>query len=166
MTQPSSEQQGTRCLLCINHVQRQGDVCPRCEPEYLAIGKALIEYADQLEPLLQASPNKHLCAAMRFVLDSFFFLEELATPIPYEEKMITHRLTLMEITPDKANPLRQERWYGHNIPSTFMASTIHPGGFPRDPFYFVPIANWKPVSHSEAKRENHEATREGSDDQY
>jgi hypothetical protein len=166
MTQQPSEQRGARCLLCINQVKLQGDVCPQCEPEYITIGKVLIDYADQLEPSLKASPYKHICAAMRFVLDSLFFLEELPTPLPYGDKMITHRLTLMEITPDKENPLRVERWYGHNIPSAFMASTINPGGFPRDPFYFVPIANWKPVSHPGAKLEHNEATGGGSDGQH
>src|SRR5439155_24002894 len=105
-----------RCLLCITPVEHQGDVCPQCEPRYIALGRVLIEYASKLEPILQASPYKHISAPVRFVADQHFFLKELDTPVPHKDKLITHRLTRMEL--DNHNELQQQHWYGHNIPST------------------------------------------------
>ncbi len=167
MTQQTSEQHGVRCLLCLNQVKRQGDVCFRCEPRYMALGRALIEYERQLKPILDASPRKHIGALMRFVPDVHFFLKELDKPMPYEDTLITHQLTVISIKPD-GSPQR-DYWYGHNIPSTFMAATINRDeskmGFPEEPEYFVPISNWKPVAYPDAKQRDNEATGGRSDDQ-
>jgi hypothetical protein len=168
MAQQKPEQHTTHCLLCTNQVQHQGDVCPQCEPRYIVLGKVLIEYASQIEPILKASPHKHIGAPMRFVPDVHFFLKELDTPVLYEGKMITHRLTTMSLTLDEANPLREDYWYGHNIPSTLMAATITASptamGFPEEPDYFVPIASWKAVSHGGGKPENKNAKRDKDDE--
>jgi hypothetical protein len=130
--------------------------------------KKLNEYASQIEPILKASLHKHIGAPMRFVPDVHFFLKELDTPVPYEGKMITHRLTTMSLTLDEANPLREDYWYGHNIPSTLMAATITASptamGFPEEPDYFVPIASWKAVSHGGATPENKNAKRDNDDE--
>jgi hypothetical protein len=167
MTQQISEQHGVRCLLCPNLVKRQGDVCTRCEPRYMALERALIAYERQLKPVLEASPRKHIGAPMRFVPDVHFFLKELDEPVPYENKMITHRLTVMSIKRDGS--LQQDYWYGHNIPSTFMAATINRDeskmGFPEEPEYFVPTSSWKSVAYLNAKPRNDKATGGRSDDQ-
>ncbi len=167
MTQQTSEQHGARCLLCINQVKWQGDVCPQCEPRYMALGRALIEYERQLKPILDASPHKHITAPMRFVPDVHFFLKELDEPIDYKGQVITHRLTIISLKSD-GSPQR-DYWYGHNIPSTFMAATINLDftkmGFPEEPKYFVPITSWKPVAYLDAKPRNDETAGGGSDDQ-
>lgn len=168
MTQTESQQHGTRCLLCLNQVQHSGDVCPQCEPRYIALGKELITYADRLEPILKASSQKHIGAPMRFVPDVHFFLQELDEPVPYKGKMITHCLTVMSLKADYS--LQRDYWYGHTIPSTFMAATINRDftmmGFPEEPDYFVPIASWKPVSHTHGLPENKDATGGGNDGQF
>ena len=159
MVQQEPTQRGIRCLLCTNHVQQSGDVCPRCESEYIAMGKVLIEYAHHLDPLLAASPHNHIAAQMRFVPDIHFFLQLLDTPVLYKGKMIAYCLTSIDLFDDEKSLYQQVRWYGHTIPSAFMASTINPGGFPRDPFYFVPIANWEPVvSHTKVIPGNTDTT--------
>lgn len=149
------------CLLCITPVKRQGDVCPQCEPRYIALGRVLIEYASKLEPLLLTSPQRHISAPVRFVPDLHFFLKELDTPIPYEDKLITHRLTRMEL--DNHNELQQQHWYGHNIPSTLMAATINPDGFPEEPEYFVPVSSWEPLLRSGTQPDNNHV-HEGKED--
>jgi hypothetical protein len=165
MTQQTSEQRSVRCLLCINQVKQQGDICPQCEPRYLALGRALIEYERHLKPLLDASPHKHIGALMRFVPDVYFALKELDEPVPYEDKVITHQLTVMSLKRDGS--LQRDYWYGHNIPSTFMAATINRDftkmGFPEEPEYFVPISSWKPLAYP--KPMNGETTGGGSDGQ-
>jgi hypothetical protein len=131
----------------------------------MALGRALIEYASQLEPILAASPHKHIDALMRFVPDVHFFLQELEEPVPYEGKMITHQLTVMSLGPDGS--LQRDYWYGHNIPSTFMAATVNRDftkmGFPEEPDYFVPISSWKSLAYP--KPRNDETTGGGSDGQ-
>ncbi len=165
MTQQTSEQRRVRCLLCINQVKQQGDVCPQCEPRYMALGRALIEYERQLKPVLDASPHKHIGALMRFAPDVYFALKELDEPIPYEDKLITHRLTVMSLKRD-GSP-QWDYWYGHNIPSTFMAATINRDftkmGFPEEPDYFVPISSWKPLAYP--GQMNSETTRGECDGQ-
>lgn len=169
MTQQTSELHGVRCLLCLNQVKQQGDVCLQCEPRYMDLGRVLIKYASQLEPILAASPNKHIGTPMRFAPDVHFFLQELNEPVPYavpyEGKMITHQLTVMSLNPDGS--LQRDYWYGYNIPSTFMAATINRDvtkmGFPEEPDYFVPISSWK--SLADPKRRNDETTGGRSDGQ-
>lgn len=166
MTQRTSEQHDVRCLLCLNQVKRQGDVCPRCEPRYMALGRALIAYEGQLKPILDASPRKHIGALMRFVPDVYFALKELDEPVSHEDKVITHRLTVVSIQRDGS--VQRDCWYGHTIPSTFMAATINRDltkmGFPESPDYFVPISSWKPVAYPEPT--NDETTGSGSDGQH
>ncbi len=113
MTQQTSEQRRVRCLLCINQVKQQGDVCPQCEPRYMALGRALIEYERQLKPVLDASPHKHIGALMRFAPDVYFALKELDEPIPYEDKLITHRLTVMSLKRDGSPPVGLLVWAQH-----------------------------------------------------
>ena len=165
MTQQSSEQHGVRCLLCINQVQHRGDVCSRCEPRYMALGRTLIEYERHLQPILAQASHKHITALMRFVPDTHFYLKELDKPVQSHGQTITHRLTVMSLRRDGS--LQQDYWYGHNVPSTFMAATINRDervmGFPEEPEYFVPISNWKPVAYPNPKSD--EVTRGGSDDQ-
>ena len=152
MNQQETEQRGPHCLLCRHPVQQQGDVCTRCESKYIALGRALIEYSSQLEPILSASPYKHIGAPMRFVPDVYFFLQELETELSYQGRMITHRLSVVSLAQDEQHPFHQDYWYGHTIPSTFMVATINASslsvGFPEEADYFVPIESWKPVSHA------------------
>jgi hypothetical protein len=102
---------------------------------------------------------------MRFVPDVHFYLKELDEPVTYNKQMITHQLTVMSLKPDGS--LQQDRWYGHNIPSTFMAATINRDeskkGFPEEPEYFVPISSWKPLAYP--KLVNGETTGGGNNDQ-
>ena len=130
------------CRLCITPVKQQGDVCPQCHPRYIAMGKVLIAYANKLEPILKNSPRKHISAPMRFVPDAHFYLKELDEPVPHEKWVITHRLTLISF--DKDDQLQREHWYGHNIPSTFMAALIDQRFFD-EPDYFVPVESWHSV---------------------
>ncbi|HEU5378791.1 MAG TPA: hypothetical protein VFV38_25490 [Ktedonobacteraceae bacterium] len=168
MTQQTSEQHDVRCLLCLNQVKRQGDVCSQCEPRYMALGRALIEYERQLKPLLDASPRKHIGALMRFVPYVYFTLRELDEPVPHEDKLITHQLTVVSIQRDGS--LQRDCWYGHNIPSMLMAATINRDltkmGFPETPDYFVPIASWQPVPYPDAAPTNNGTTGDGSDGQH
>lgn len=165
MIQLPSEQIGLRCLLCLNQVQQQGDVCPQCKPRYMSLGKALIKYASLLEPILDASPHKHIGAPMRFVSEVHFFLQKLDEPVPYKDKMITHRLTVMSFRRDGS--LQWDYWYGHNIPSTFMAATVNQDftkmSFPKEPDYFVPIASWKSLAYPTPRSD--ETTGGGNDGQ-
>ena len=83
------------------------------------------------------------------------------------DQMITHQLTVISLKRD-GSPQR-DYWYGHNIPSTFMAATINRDftkmGFPEEPDYFAPISSWKPVAYRDAKPRNDEATGGRSDGQ-
>ncbi len=167
MTQQKHEQHATCCLLCTHQVLHLGNVCPRCEPRYISLGKMLITYADQLELMLNASSHKHIGTPMRSVPD-VHFLKELDMAVPYEGKMITHRLTVMRLTLDEKHPLQQDHWYSHTIPSTFMAATINVSskvmGFPEEPNSFVPIASWKPVSHTTHGLPSLDDTKRGGSD--
>jgi hypothetical protein len=139
MTQQKPEQQNVHCLLCLKQVKRQGDVCPQCEPRYMALGKALIEYERQLQPIIASSSHKHITAPMRFVPDLHFYLKKLDEPIDYHGQMITYQLTVTSITPKGS--YQRDSWYGHTIPSTLMAATINRDltkmGFPEKPEYLL-----------------------------
>lgn len=166
MIQQTSEQYGVRCVLCLNRVKQQGDVCPQREPRYMDVGRALIAYECLFQPIRASSSHKHLPGPLRFVPDVHFYRKELDEPLSSNDQMMAYRFTAMSFKRDGS--LQQDYWYGYTIQVTFMTATRNRGeskmGFREEPEYSIPISNWKPVAYP--KPTNDETTGSGSDGRY